>query len=201
MTLEIYKNGTRMSREYKVNLPQLIGFNPNLMAFPTSVLSNKAAVQTKKLEVKWTTKAGLHSYVFSADRDHLLPLCEHAKGLDAALALFAYNINDEGRLYFRYRDIAEILEQKNTSGFRSSFAEGIYRYMHCSAKWTNAYLGYKAANSFLETKVSNRGDAKCIIVKSSSMWCNDKNISEKQKITLNPKNKQDSDSWNFIDLK
>ena len=189
-------NQIQFPDKYNANLPTLISMNRNLMWFPTSVLNPKYAFN-KKIKIEWESvdvkkQKQKHSFEFAPMEGNPLPLAEHSKILDALLALYSNNLNDEiGKLHFRMIDVADILGRKSTEGFRVSLAEAIYRYMRCIAFFQNAYLSNR-----------QRGNLSCTPIEETSLWdkfAGSQNYNDRVRIKCSsPRNSMDKSTWHIV---
>lgn len=195
--VDIFDPQSQVLDSYNANLPNLIQMNRNLMWFPTSVLNSKFAFN-KKIKIEWESldkvkkQKQKHSFEFAPMEGNPLPLAEHSKLLDAMLALYSNNMDNEiGRLYFRMSDVADIAAKKYTEGFRVSLAETIYRYMRCIAFFQNAYLSN-----------GQRGNLSCTPIEETSLWDKDagvQNYNERLRIKSNsPRNSRDKSTWHIV---
>lgn len=119
-------------------LPAIISLEANTIRAPLCVPHAKAALQKtveynlpdKQIDGSWVTP----KITIFRREDAKLPLPEHLQVLDALIALLAFNFNQDGEVWFSFRDIHKLLGSQPTNN--EKIKEAIARYHHNSIFFT-----------------------------------------------------------------
>jgi hypothetical protein len=173
-------------------LPATVGISKDLLNAPLFVLHSTAATKTNLLEVKWKEEKTINGRVQTIKRKFSyirstaepFPTVCHAIYLDILLCLFAKNWNEDGILYFRYKDIL-IAAGKSIKSSATPIQTTIQRYRRHQTEWESIDEDGTIDNTNYP------------IIRSSSILDSDGQIIKGKK-AKNPRRANSQDNWHRV---